>query len=404
MKQKRIAILGAGIMGMSTALMLARRGMAVEIFDLESQPFAGASRWNEGKIHLGYIYAADPALLTAKKVIPGGLRFKPIVEELLGCSLASVTTTRDDIFLCHQHSVVSPDTMQAYFKQVANLVRQHPDASRYLVDVSACDVAKLDSNQLSAITDSPEIVAGFRIPERSISTVWLANRFSDALQAEKNILAHMNTRVTAARPTAAGCPDQSWSVDTSNGSHGPYDHVINALWHGRLAIDHSAGIAPSGIWSNRYRQSLFLRTKKEIHAPSAIVVTGPFGDIKNYNNRDFYLSWYPEGLRVDSDAIEPPAPAALDDQAMRKKCDAILGRLETLLPAVKDIRANIESLSLEGGWVFAAGQGALSDPASTLHRRKDFGICQQGNYLSIDTGKFSTAPWLAKKLVEEFIQ
>jgi glycine/D-amino acid oxidase-like deaminating enzyme len=52
-QQKRIAILGAGTMGASTAVMLARRRFLVEIFDLASQPFSGASRWNEGKIHLG---------------------------------------------------------------------------------------------------------------------------------------------------------------------------------------------------------------------------------------------------------------------------------------------------------------------------------------------------------------
>lgn len=33
-----------------------------------------------------------------------------------------------------------------------------------------------------------------------------------------------------------------------------------------------------------------------IDTPSVIIATGPFGDIKNYNKRDFYLSWYPTGL------------------------------------------------------------------------------------------------------------
>jgi hypothetical protein len=57
-------------------------------------------------------------------------------------------------------------------------------------------------------------------------------------------------------------------------------------------------------------------------------------------------------------------------------------------------------VALEGGWVFAAGRGALSDPASTLHRRKDFGVFRRGNYISVDTGKYSTAPWLAQRLAD----
>ena len=49
------AVLGAGIMGCATALWLARRGDRVTLIDAGDRPFAGASRWNEGKIHLGYL-------------------------------------------------------------------------------------------------------------------------------------------------------------------------------------------------------------------------------------------------------------------------------------------------------------------------------------------------------------
>ncbi len=403
MKPRRIAILGSGIMGASCALFLARRGVAVDLFDMAAQPFSGASRWNEGKIHLGFIYNADPTLMTAKKVIPGGLLFKPIVEDLLSCSLGSVITSQDDLYLCHSRSVVKPDAMQEYFSRVAGLVRQNPDARRYLADVSQCAPARLSSSGLGTITDSPDIVAGFRIPERSVSTLWIADRFVGALQAEPAIRLLAEQRILAARPCSEGCFDGPWHVRSSTGDFGPYDYVINALWQGRLAVDQSIGMKPSGIWSHRYRQSIFLRTRKEVDLPCVLVATGPYGDIKNYNRRDFYLSWYPEGLRIDSSAIEPPDPARLNPEAVQRKCDVIFDRLEAFIPMARALRENIESLSLEGGWVFAAGQGALSDPASTLHRRKDFGLFRRGRYLSIDTGKYSTAPWLANALVEEII-
>jgi hypothetical protein len=56
---------------------------------------------------------------------------------------------------------------------------------------------------------------------------------------------------------------------------------------------------------------------------------------------------------------------------------------------------------VEGGFVFAKGQGALSDPRSTLHRRDRFGVRRRGSYLSVDTGKYSTAPLLARSLAAE---
>ncbi len=387
-------------MGASTALLLARRGVSVEIFDSEREPFFGASRWNEGKIHLGFLYNADPSLSTAPEVIAGGLHFRPLAEDLLSCSLESVTTAVDDIFLCHRGSVVPPDDMEAYFARVVDLVRQHPDSGSYLVDASACGFQRLAPRQLGAITDSSDIVAGFQVPERSVSTVWIADRFVGALRAESNVVPHRDTRVVAVHPESQGDFGGAWYVDSSSGRLGPYDCVVNALWHGRLAVDLTAGVPPPSVWSNRYRQSLFVRTRVAIGAPSVVVATGPFGDIKNYNDRDFYLSWYPEGLRIDSSAVEPPYPPLLEELALQQKCAAIFDRLEALIPAVEDIRRNVESVTLEGGWVFAAGRGALSDPTSTLHRRSDFGVFRHGNYISVDTGKYSTAPWLAQRLAD----
>ena len=72
-------------MGSATALFLSRRRVRVTLFDAADQPFAGASRWNEGKIHLGYLYTADPSLDTARRLLPGGLAFKSLTEELIGC-------------------------------------------------------------------------------------------------------------------------------------------------------------------------------------------------------------------------------------------------------------------------------------------------------------------------------
>ena len=63
----QVAVLGAGIMGSSAALLLSRRGAAVTLFDAQQRPLAGASRWNEGKIHLGFLYSADPSLRTAQR-------------------------------------------------------------------------------------------------------------------------------------------------------------------------------------------------------------------------------------------------------------------------------------------------------------------------------------------------
>ena len=399
-KQTRIAVLGAGIMGCALALYLARRGAHVALFDAAPQPFTAASRWNEGKIHLGHLYSADPSLRTADHVLPGGLLFRPLVEDLLATSLDPVITREDDVYLCHRKSVVSPDAMEAYMRQVTQRVRAHPDARHYLADASRCRTRRLTAGEMESMTASPDILAGFRVPERSVQTPWIADRFVAAVAAESRIEAHMNTRITAVRPLS-GNVEGAWQVETMCGAFGPYDYVVNALWQGRMAIDATAGLPPQGVWTNRYRQSLFLRTREPIQTPCVVIATGPFGDIKNYNGRDFYLSWYPDGLRAENADVAPPDLDSLVLPQPGPLSASILEHLEALLPWVARLRESAERMAIEGGWVFAAGGGQLSDPSATLHRRSEYGVVRLGGYVSVDTGKYSTAPWLARTLARQ---
>ena len=136
MSRRRVAVLGAGIMGSAVAIQLARRGFDVTVLDRESAPMAAASRWNEGKIHLGYIYGADPTLATAQHLLTGGLLFDDRLRELIDEDLNGHATTEDDIYLVHRRSVVGPTSCAAKFAAISELIREHPDAGRYLVDVS----------------------------------------------------------------------------------------------------------------------------------------------------------------------------------------------------------------------------------------------------------------------------
>ena len=395
--KRRIAILGAGIMGCSVALNFARRGAQVMLFDAGSAPFCAASRWNEGKIHLGYLYSGDPSLQTALHILPGSLMFRPLVEELIGTSILPAASSDDDYYLCHRDSVVPPEQMLDYLRRVSDAVRVHPDAGRYVHDASSAAAHRLSAHELANLTSSPEIVAGFRVPERSVQTNWIADRFVEALAAEPDIALCLGQRVVAARPDSDQ-PDGRWSVDTADGHFPSFDLVVNALWEGRMAVDQSAGMAPAGVWSNRYRQSIFLKTREALDLPCALIATGPFGDIKNYDGRNFYLSWYPDGLLVDDALVQPPDPTTLHRPDPQVLHDAVLDKLQQSLPWVARIRSAEESFVVNGGWVFAAGRGQLSDARSSLHQRHTYGVIRRGNYISIDTGKYATAPLTAREL------
>ena len=384
-------------MGSATALFLSRRGVRVTLFDAADQPFARASRWNEGKIHLGYLYAADPSLATARRLLPGGLAFRPLVEELIGGSIEHAIAHSDDTYLIHRESVTSVEAAAQYFDAVAALAAGHAEAARYLVPVNGARPCRLTPSELEAKYDTAQIAAGFRVPERSVSTRWVADRFVEALAGASGIDQRMRTSVERVR-RATDDEHSSLFVDTSIGTEGPFDVVVNALWEGRLAIDAGIGLPLPRTWSNRFRLSAFVRASRAVDLPSTVIATGPFGDIKNYNGRDLYLSWYLTGLMADSTGVGPPTAPAPGDVERTRIAGEILERLSGIVPSVAALSACIEEMRLEGGWVCAAGQGSLADPGSTLHRRDRIGIVRSGSYISVDTGKYSIAPWLAREV------
>ena len=394
-----MAVLGAGIMGCSVALELARRGCQVLLVDAADVPFSGASRWNEGKLHLGYLYAGDPTLATARHVLPGGLAFMDTVRDLLGCDIGPAITAQDDLYLVHRDSVVDAAAMQARFEALSALVSSTPGADRYPGDASRARTQVLSRAELDGCADTRFITAGFRVPERSVSTRWIADRYVEALRSEPGIELAMSTQVDGLRPVQVAGRER-WLLETVAPIDGGFDAVVNALWAGRLSVDRSAGLQAEPGWSHRYRLSLFVHTARPVAADSVVVSTGPFGDIKNYNGRDFYLSWYPAGLMVEGhDVLPPDVPAPGPAERERIIADIRSG-LGALLPTTHAILDQADSVQLQGGWVFAQGRGSLADPAASLHRRDRFGIVARGGYVSVDTGKYSVAPWLARQVAD----
>ncbi len=419
MTRRRVAVLGAGIMGGSTALHLARLGVPVTVFDHEDAPFRGASRWNEGKIHLGFLYAADPSLDTARAVLPGGLEFKDQVEALTAIALGPFTTPGDDLYLVHRDSVTSPQAVSRYFAAVAELVRSHPEAHRYLTAASRRGVEPLSSAELCDLADPSVVVAGFRVPERSVNTNRVADAFVDALDGEPLVELRLGRHVTGVAPAGAGqdrwlvrttdrragdarADDDARAGDARDGGaragDGPFDAVVNALWEGRPRVDRSVGHRPDAAEHHRYRVSLFVRTATALESPSAVLAVGAFGDVKSYSERDFYLSWYPTGLLARAEAVDPPPVPVLSDGERQRIVTEVFASLGRVLPWVHGIERAASEVRVEGGWVYSQGGGSLDDPVAAVHRRNRLGVTRLGSYFSVDTGKYSVAPTLAARL------
>ena len=334
-RERRVAILGAGMLGSTLAILLARRAVRVTLFDAAARPMNRTGRWNEGKVHLGYVYAADRSLNTARKLIPGGVAFRPIVEDLIDQSIEAHLTPEDELFLTHRNSVVDPDSTLRHLRAVWNLA---PEAQAGRTPPTALTRAELER-----ITENPEIVAGFRVPEKSVDTNWLADRLADRIASDRLIECRCDCLVTALSKARG-----SWSVSTDCEAFGGFDAVVNALWEGKSVIDESVGRLANELLSYRYRVAAFVKVPQATIS-SAIITTGPFGDIKNYDGRHIYLSWYPAGLLVDCRSKHAPPSPELDGATEREICGRIVEALGGFFQGVLGLPASAEAIAVRGG-------------------------------------------------------
>jgi len=398
---ERVAILGGGMFGACAALGLARRGQRVVLVEGAHDLLEGAGRWNEGKIHLGFLYAGDPSLSTATRLIPGGLAFPDSIERLIDDDISRFATVEDDLFLVHRKSVVDAAAYESYADRTAELIREfskQPDAGKYLADIRHATSRKLSARELAGVTSSDDVVAGFAVPERSVSTLAVADLLKAAVMNDPRIEVRLNAWVEGVRTRDDGRLDILCSGEGSRDLEA-FDVVVNGLWESRIAVDATVGIYPPAPWTHRFRATVYG------HAPnasfrSAVICTGPFGGVNRYGDGRVYLSWYEAELLAEGNAIEPPrAEATLTEQRKADVAASTIRELTKFFPGV----AELTDFEVHGGWVYAVGKGSLADRASTLHRRDKFGIVRDGGYISVDTAKYSLAPWIAARVVEMVI-
>jgi len=108
---KRIAIIGAGITGALAAIGLAQKGIKVDLIDRAPNPLSQASLVNEGKVHLGFLYAHDRTWATPRLMIDGAHTFRPIIQKLTGFDVSSIMST-PFYYAVHRDSLVTVDDFE----------------------------------------------------------------------------------------------------------------------------------------------------------------------------------------------------------------------------------------------------------------------------------------------------
>jgi glycine/D-amino acid oxidase-like deaminating enzyme len=330
-------------------------------------------------------------------MMQGALAFAPFFARHLGLAQGSISISRPAAYVVHRESQRTPDQVLRYLKSVHRLIREASEGRRdaYFGRDLTAEPRMWSGEEREAQFDPRVAVAAFDTPEVAIDPAALAVAVRSRMDADRRIDIRLRHQVT--------------SVDDANGLEvvlqAPggvvrerFDHVVNALWDGRFAINETRGLRPNRPWLYRLKYGVSFQLPRGTNLPpSATFVSGPFGEVVSYANGLTYLTWYPICLQGISKDVTPPEWPTYPAEPLRS--GLLEGTLKAMAQFVPSLRAlnpgELQDATVKGGVIVAWGETDIDDPASELHRRFEIGVTSTGRYHSVDPGKLTMAPYFA---------
>ena len=393
-----IVIIGGGLQGASIALELANRGKRVTLIERDHQIMNRASLRNEGKIHLGLIYAADETMRTAKTQLVGAFSFFPLINRWLGDEAKSIGISTPFCYLVADDSLKSPDELEEHYGKLSDFAREFSasNSSMFYPGYDGGALAQPAEPARSNWFSKSKVTSVFDTAEIAINTDSLAKACRQAVLAHPDIEVLCDrycksiTRHSSGIRLQGGGADGAWTLEA--------EQVVNCSWENRLLLDAQMDLAAPSGWVHRLKYRLIAQLPAAmLAAPSATIVLGPYGDVVVRDDGRAYLSWYPTGCKGWSHELAPPeswndpcrgdpdqdVASTITHQAMKN--------LAEWYPAIMDATP----LYVDAGAIVAYGKTDVDDPDSKLHDRTRIGVFGDDDYLSVDPGKLTTAPYYA---------
>ena len=347
----------------------------------------GASRWNEGKLHLGYTYTGTASLATARLMLEGTAHFERVVCRVCRQGIAEKWWSRPVVYLVDPGSVFPVEELWTRAYRVAALLHETAARMDGLARYLDPPLARLTLDEARALTRQQRIAGAWHTGERAVSPLGVAGLIVDSVTRRDIEL----VRGDAVSITRA---DSTWSVECEDGRIYDSRGIINASWESRARLDRPLETTPKPI-SIRYKVGLFGSGKDWGHISPSTRILGAYGDVTPYGNDDIYLSWYPAGLLAASETGDPPVVPSDFDCALLTEATLSGLNLQT---------GSGTAWMVRGGYVVAEGKGEITDPRSTLHERHRPGVrVLAPRYVSVDTGKYTLGPLLAEQGAESLL-
>lgn len=396
--RSHVAVLGGGLQGCCIALALAERGAHVTLYDRNDTLMTQAAVANEGRMHLGYIYAADTSLATARMMIRGALAFAPFVERHIGLPPSRLALSPPSTYVVHRDSQRPVDELAGYLGAVHTLLREAAGGRKdayFGVELRSAP-RKWSAAERDGLFDGSFVLAAFDTPEVAIDPLVLGAAVRERVAATPAIERRLQRNVSAVEEN--GTALRVVSDGPEGAARDTYGHVVNALWDGRLAIDATLGLRPSRPWMHRFKYGIRFRPPPGARPlPTVAIMLGPFGDLVVYGQGMAYLNWYATCLDAISHEVSPPdwAPIPAEPRRARVVTETLQAMAEIIMPLRDLDSGSLRECTVRGGVIGAWGRTDIDDPASELHRRYEIGVTSNGRYHSVDPGKLTMTPYFA---------
>lgn len=382
-----MAVIGGGLTGTCVALELADAGLDVVLVERAQQVLAGASHNGEGKIHLGYVYALGPPA-TTRAMIRGALRFGPILGRWLPSSVLDDAVSDPFLYAVPGDSMVPAAGIEEHFDRVEQILAEELAApgARYVAPLWPW--RRMSDTERTDLFAGDRVVAAYETAERAVDPERICPALRDVVMGADGVEVRCGTEVTGVREREAGVEVQA------DGTWEQFDLVVNCAWEDRLRLDATYGLAPGRRVIHRFKTGMRAGLPAGQTLPTVTFTSGCYGDTVAYA-ASAYASWYPVGLLSQEVALHPSARYPMPDELeQRRLVDQSAAGLAELMPAIEPVLTESD-WRVVGGYITAWGETGIDDIGSRLHSRHEIGVHAHRRYLTVDTGKLTTAPMWA---------
>lgn len=408
MPSEHIIVLGAGFQGVCVALALQRRGHSVTLVDKAPDCLLRASLRNEGKIHLGFVYANDASFRTSLLMLRSALAFAPLVEEWTGARIDWATIiSRPFVYAFARDSLLSPESLFAHYERLQKTYREvlETEASTYLGSQPSALWREIPMRTVHSWFDKKFVEQGVETVEVALDLVAFRGILRAALNRSEKIKRLYGHTVKSIMRTPHGFRVEGARADGSGWTR-KAGIVVNCLWEGRLRLDRQMGVIPQRRWVYRLKYRVLGELPVNLaRLPSLTMVLGSYGDIVVYPSARTYLSWYPACMKGWCTDLTPPrswesvCAGQVESELATAVAHEALTAFNDIVPGILGSRITV----VDAGIICSWGDSDISDPESELHERFDVGVQAYDGYYSIDTGKLTCAPLFARQFLERIL-